>query len=929
MKTTRVARNHQHLSTDRQSPPGRPRSPQRLLHPYYSWRGGAMLLLVAMLLLPSRSSAQAPLERMYGVGDQEFIIGAYPATRHASDRISELWNLWDALGLTFLIDPYEGNPARIDSLVWSAGSTHRMVITDDELNNAGWGRNVQFFLFDSVETPYMVCKFTARSGGTYRLNPELNGFVNYPQERVYSTSHNTVANQVIADRIVFNHRPSQLYRFTPSWMIPESREDSIQNAWLFLNDHRFRWNDSLTYLVATGHLFADGESQQTDSLFKVEVFYEVDRGNTYYNSSDSLVTATDSLSFLAATRFITKADFTPPGANPNYDLYQEAVFPLDLKVLANGQRGPRYERTTSQRLNIRVTWLGGEQVALRSIALRDSLGQLMFGRGASHDAYKASLMDRVRRFIFGPSLNPDSLRRKIIGIYSGEEHMESEYAGYFKLDKMLRDTFNFLNPNNPNLRDSLPLFSAQSHTGGPDKDHDISRPQAVLQETYLNLLPNPKDGIHTYYPNSFNIPYAHLPSIAEQNGGRFHVPLLPLTEQGVADYELTLQYGFLGFNQPDSTYAKEYVRHHIAYKLGKHARTSKRTGRRLIIVPSPNADIHFPIDRTVTPARLDTMIGHIPTAAETRLLISMALAYGAKGIIYWWYGGYQNFINKYDSTAQLWCSEEPMGGGFGPSGSLTTDSSEDVVSSFTFTSSNHTPRITVPNLYVGRGTRSRALKKEVQWLQDIGPEIARLNWKNTYSIHYATPRANTKDTQYGFGTRPLPANEIITEVKSYKLNDTTADAPEATYVELGFFDKKTGTTNGQADSKKDTNYVFVVNRRTFEPPDYGTPLSQSRRDSMVALAGNRRIRLKLNLWRSGATQYEFVQVREVAADTTRLVGDSIIRQPVNVVVPANNGFVDVFMRPGAGSLLEITYRQPDETMIAGKLDYNNQRKLIY
>ena len=169
MKTTRVARNHQHLSTDRQSPPGRPRSPQRLLHPYYSWRGGAMLLLVAMLLLPSRSSAQAPLERMYGVGDQEFIIGAYPATRHASDRISELWNLWDALGLTFLIDPYEGNPARIDSLVWSAGSTHRMVITDDELNNAGWGRNVQFFLFDSVETPYMVCKFTARSGGTYRL----------------------------------------------------------------------------------------------------------------------------------------------------------------------------------------------------------------------------------------------------------------------------------------------------------------------------------------------------------------------------------------------------------------------------------------------------------------------------------------------------------------------------------------------------------------------------------------------------------------------------------------------------------------------------------------------------------------------------------------------------------------------------------------
>ncbi|MCC7438042.1 MAG: T9SS type A sorting domain-containing protein, partial [Armatimonadetes bacterium] len=155
------------------------------------------------------------------------------------------------------------------------------------------------------------------------------------------------------------------------------------------------------------------------------------------------------------------------------------------------------------------------------------------------------------------------------------------------------------------------------------------------------------------------------------------------------------------------------------------------------------------------------------------------------------------------------------------------------------------------------------------------------------------------------------------------------DAPEATYVEIGLFDKKTGTTNGQADSKKDTHYVFVVNRRTFEPPDYETTISQARRDSMVTLAENRRIRLKLNLQRQGANQYEFVQVREIAADTTRLVGDSMARQPITVVVPSDGGVVDILLRPGAGSLLEISYRQPDETMIAGKLDYNNQRKLIY
>ncbi|MBL7988566.1 MAG: hypothetical protein JNJ94_10945 [Chlorobi bacterium] len=100
--------------------------------------------------------------------------------------------------------------------------------------------------------------------------------------------------------------------------------------------------------------------------------------------------------------------------------------------MANGQRGPRFSRETAQRLNIRVTWLGGEKVALRSIALRDSLGQLMFGRGTSHDTYRSSLMDRVRRLIYGPSLNPDSLRRNIIGIYSGEEPFPQEVTGYAK-----------------------------------------------------------------------------------------------------------------------------------------------------------------------------------------------------------------------------------------------------------------------------------------------------------------------------------------------------------------------------------------------------------------------------------------------------------------------------------------------------------------
>ncbi|MCC7439264.1 MAG: T9SS type A sorting domain-containing protein [Armatimonadetes bacterium] len=119
----------------------------------------------------------------------------------------------------------------------------------------------------------------------------------------------------------------------------------------------------------------------------------------------------------------------------------------------------------------------------------------------------------------------------------------------------------------------------------------------------------------------------------------------------------------------------------------------------------------------------------------------------------------------------------------------------------------------------------------------------------------------------------------------------------------------------------------MVNRRTFEPPDYRTTISQARRDSMVTLAENRRIRLKLNLLRKDFQQYEFVQVRELAADTTRLVGDSVPRQALNVIVPAD-GTIEIALRPGSGSLLEIVYKQPAEA-ITGNLDYNNQHKMAY
>ena len=90
------------------------------------------------------------------------------------------------------------------------------------------------------------------------------------------------------------------------------------------------------------------------------------------------------------------------------------------------------EVSQSKRIDVRVTWLGGERVALRAIALRDADGQHLSGRDATSRTFRANFFGDLRRFLYGPSLNPDSLRRNIIGIYSGEEPFPQEVTGYAK-----------------------------------------------------------------------------------------------------------------------------------------------------------------------------------------------------------------------------------------------------------------------------------------------------------------------------------------------------------------------------------------------------------------------------------------------------------------------------------------------------------------
>ena len=140
----------------------------------------------------------------------------------------------------------------------------------------------------------------------------------------------------------------------------------------------------------------------------------------------------------------------------------------------------------------------------------------------------------------------------------------------------------------------------------------------------------------------------------------------------------------------------------------------------------------------------------------------------------------------------------------------------------------------------------------------------KLRWRTSYSVNFQTLRSGGVDAN--LTARPLPGNEIITDVKAFPRGDTVADPAYETYVELGLFYTHPDSTSGHG---MDTNYVYVVNRRCFERPLDVDPESDSG-EIMDGLAETRRIRLKFNLLREEFDQYEFIRVREIAADLDTL-----------------------------------------------------------
>ncbi|MEP7219477.1 MAG: hypothetical protein ABI876_11200, partial [Bacteroidota bacterium] len=321
---------------------------------------------------------------------------------------------------------------------------------------AGFGREVQFYPFDSVQSPDLPCAFAIRNGGnmTTNLTALLDRWKGRLfQETFYDSSNASTAQPILASPVYYYDSLKQIY--------PMERfygDDSALNASQLLNeddDHGgdLKFFSRTYYFVTTAHLFANPPHPAllSDSILKLEVWHEVPKGFKYFDSAFNPITATADTSFLCDTFYITKAELKA-GSAPLGD-YRIISRGSDLRTRRiDGQPGPLDSIAMalgggSLRLNVKVYWTGKEKVAIQNIAIRDSVGELVIGDRPEGQSFREGIIDDLWRKVYGTyvrSVSPDSMRREIIGFEVGREadDVPTEYAGYAEMNRILKDTFN-------------------------------------------------------------------------------------------------------------------------------------------------------------------------------------------------------------------------------------------------------------------------------------------------------------------------------------------------------------------------------------------------------------------------------------------------------------------------------------------------------
>ena len=540
---------------------------------------GAVVLML-LVTKPTRAQEADTLHPMFGVGQDEFFIGAWqdffplsfwnatavdPVTgdtipagnsegNHSGIDYPQLWDWCESMGINVVKRRAAFHREYITTLDTASNRNGKRIIAQGvPLTNSetpwndieylnGYGIEAEFLMVDSARFASLPMRFALTTGGVIRTNSvEANDFRRPSGEMLYNDTTAT-ANQVIATDMTIDYRPEQTTRWHNTW-------DSTNYDWVRMPDSVVQganiwhyvfgdpsWDKSkrsdTCWVVVKGHLIDPNlrtltASSDTTAILKIEVIHETpflrygsDTVYTYVPHDTTVaVPATENRSDVFATLYVTREQLKPTDPqNPEYDAYREAVVPFSTIMGDNGYVGPNYpDDGLSERMNLRVTWLGTEDVAIRSVAIRDSIGQLLLGETAASEAYRQRIVDSLRANV----LFTDTCNRveSIIGLETPLEVTAMQSRAANRLYDVIRKAFNSavigtgcFGTVPDGGTDSIPGWYEGGDMRAINQEYD---PDAVIFET------GTVDGGGTWKAGAMKLPYGRLPTLREHNGGRF------------------------------------------------------------------------------------------------------------------------------------------------------------------------------------------------------------------------------------------------------------------------------------------------------------------------------------------------------------------------------------------------------------------------
>ena len=785
--------------------------------------GGSALLFTIALLLFYESGRAQPIEyrewrdttaveekQAKWIGLDKYPIGVFFS--YLFNRpVTEIWTYMEAINADYVLYSAErGNNTDLGGDRWERYQTllentpsGKQVIPDpvwsgSYINQGHQSREVTFYPFDSSQMSGLYDLGNIFSW--YEDHIHENVFTDYeydstvfndnyenpitnsaPREAIYETSS---ANTAVASGIAFKYKDSQTERWkqtynttTSEW---EPTANPINSTYFFEKVNFDNWEGFRApyYIAVNGHLFDGGTAADTDTLLKINVYYEVGYNEKYYDSSDVLVTATDNERFLYKTIGVTRGELYPTTNPIVWNKYEEVIKPINFE--SEGMGGPNRDGATAHSIDMEVIYLGGEKLALRSVALRDSIVNLLLTETQEADDYRDSIVAEVDTLVRDHISN--ILSPKIHNLRIVDEPDVLLVTAFKQMKELIEQSF-----TNFPVSDTLTTYNGWA----VPQVSWLGESDWVTNGTYLGNGFAPLGERFNFLRDSAGTPVVYrltehnvldVPSVKQHNGGQWGIPLFfdfdelsnptyaATMQDRIDTMELIWQHGKLGAATPGQdlhadfggwlirklyesrAYAREIGRPYMEYAgIQSFFRIWCRPIVDTIKEWNGTDSVVVGLDTTDQLNYCDTLLDHRHERAEVRTLLRLPAVYGAKGLALYQYEAAPWVQQAFDgeSVASYWGKDGTgidgsMELGFG--GWPISDTAVNILDFYLFHPSEYTANgdqtVTydtlgvMPDLYLGFRDYKKEINESLTWLQQVGPRLQQLKWRDAYSVHF-------------------------------------------------------------------------------------------------------------------------------------------------------------------------------------------------